>query len=255
MKRFLRKFIIFAALSVCISKSYPPADTSAHQTQRPAPSPTASPVITIENVEETFSTKEQENVETVVAGEAIVLPETPQEVPTPTPNPQKQVFTVEFTTEPVKTPVPTPTPTPEPVPECSHTPPQTSEPAPEVTPTIVPNAEVPAPTTPQPPPPTVQPEVKPTPVPIPVPGPDPVFDIGYWISFAQNYAQGIGLVLDGSAVDCWDNPIPAGPKCLYIERDITDRLNRYKNLEGFTDVWIWSEQLADGTYSIYIGYA
>ena len=27
------------------------------------------------------------------------------------------------------------------------------------------------------------------------------------------------------------------------------------DLEGFTDVWIWSEQLADGTYSIYIGYS
>ena len=234
MKRLFRKFILLAVASILIGK-------------------TPEPIMVI--VEENFSTKEEEVVETFSAGEAIVLPETPQEVPTHTPQPQKQVLTVEFYTEPVKTPAPTPIPTLEPTPELPYKPPHDSEPAPEVVPTIVPDAEETAPTIPRNPQPTVQPTPEPILVPTPVPTPEPVFDIGYWISFAQNYAQSIGLVLDGSAVDCWDNPIPAGPKCLCIERDITDRLNRYKNLEGFTDVWIWSEQLTDRTYSIYIGYA
>ncbi|MBR4882933.1 MAG: hypothetical protein IKU18_03545 [Bacteroidales bacterium] len=253
MKRLFRKFILLAVASILIGKSYSQEMKVAQPTSEPSTTP--EPIVVI--VEENFSTKEEEVVETFTAGEAIVLPETPQEVPTPTPQPQKQVLTVEFYTEPVKTPAPTPIPTPESTPELPYKPPHDSEPAPEVVPTIVPDAEETAPTIPQNPQPTVQPEPEPepTPVPTPVPTSEPVFDIGYWISFAQNYAQSIGLVLDGSTVDCWDNPIPAGPKCLYIERDITDRLNRYKNLEGFTDVWIWSEQLTDGTYSIYIGYA
>ena len=84
---------------------------------------------------------------------------------------------------------------------------------------------------------------------------EPEFDINYWTCFAQNYAQSIGLVLESSAVDCWDNPIPAGHHCKNIEQNITDRLNRYKNLEGFTDVWIWSVETGANTYDIYIGYA
>ena len=35
------------------------------------------------------------------------------------------------------------------------------------------------------------------------------FDISYWISYAQNYAQSIGLTLDETATECWDNPISA----------------------------------------------
>ena len=33
------------------------------------------------------------------------------------------------------------------------------------------------------------------------------FDISYWISYAQNYAQSIGLTLDETATECWDNPM------------------------------------------------
>ena len=32
------------------------------------------------------------------------------------------------------------------------------------------------------------------------------FDISYWISYSQNYAQVIGLTLDETAIECWDNP-------------------------------------------------
>lgn len=84
---------------------------------------------------------------------------------------------------------------------------------------------------------------------------EPKFDIDYWISFAQNYAKSVGLRLESSAVDCWDNPIPANAKCKYLERDIKSRLNRYAKDEDITDVWIWAEKVSDNSYEIYIGYA
>lgn len=81
------------------------------------------------------------------------------------------------------------------------------------------------------------------------------FDINYWVFYAQSYAQSIGLQLEGSAVDCWDNPMVAGSHCIYLQRDIESRLDRYNRDEGITDVWIWSEQRSDGDYDLYIGYA
>lgn len=84
---------------------------------------------------------------------------------------------------------------------------------------------------------------------------EPEFDINYWISFAQNYAKSVGLRLESSAVDCWDNPIPANAKCKYLERDIKSRLNRYAKDEDITDVWIWAEKISHNSYEIYIGYA
>ena len=81
------------------------------------------------------------------------------------------------------------------------------------------------------------------------------FDINYWVSYAKNYAQSVGLRLDRSAVECWDNPISANAKSKYLERDIQNRLNRYAKDEDITDVWIWAEKVADNSYEIYIGYA
>ena len=81
------------------------------------------------------------------------------------------------------------------------------------------------------------------------------FDISYWISYAQNYAQSIGLTLDETATECWDNPISANANIKNIGADIESRLNRYKNVEGSTSVWIWAEKLSDTQYEIYIGYA
>ena len=81
------------------------------------------------------------------------------------------------------------------------------------------------------------------------------FDISYWISYAQNYAQSIGLTLDETATECWDNPISVNASIKNIGADIESRLNRYKNIEGFTSVWIWSEKLSDTQYELYIGYA
>ena len=84
---------------------------------------------------------------------------------------------------------------------------------------------------------------------------EPVFGIDYWISFAKSYAESIGLALDRGAVYCWDNPIAAGEKCKYTERDIRGYLDRYAKDDEITDVWIWYEQTGSGSYEIYIGYA
>ena len=81
------------------------------------------------------------------------------------------------------------------------------------------------------------------------------FDISHWISYAQNYAQSIGLTLDETAIECWDNPISANANNKNIGTDIEGRLNRYKNIEGFTSVWIWAEKISDTQYEFYIGYA
>ncbi|WP_166554254.1 MULTISPECIES: hypothetical protein [unclassified Neglectibacter] len=120
--------------------------------------------------------------------------------------------------------------------------------------------------------PTPPPAATPAPAPAPTPEPpaatpepvqstpEPVieessFDIGYWIGYAQSCAQGLGLRLESSAVDCWDNPLGAGPRSTCLERDISSRLNRYANDPDITDVWVWYESIGGNNYNIYIGYA
>lgn len=115
------------------------------------------------------------------------------------------------------------------------TPPKASEPEP---------SEEPTETQPQEPEPPVAEE--PT---------EPIFDIQTWIDYAKAYAESIGLRMESSAVDCWDNPISVGTHCSYLERDIQSRLNRYARDEDITDVWIWAEARSDGKYDLYIGYA
>lgn len=83
----------------------------------------------------------------------------------------------------------------------------------------------------------------------------PQLDINYWIEFARKYAENIGLAINPEAVSCWDNPIIAGPNSKYLERDIKTRMNRYKNIEGFTDIWVWAEPDGNGNYRLFIGYA
>lgn len=81
------------------------------------------------------------------------------------------------------------------------------------------------------------------------------FDINHWITYTKSYAENKGLVLSDTAIDCWDNPIRAGAHCLYLERDIQSRLNRYEKDADITDVWIWAEPAGNDCYDIYIGYA
>ncbi|WP_304433187.1 hypothetical protein [Acutalibacter muris] len=130
--------------------------------------------------------------------------------------------------------------------KATPTPPPAATPAPTPAPTPESPAPTPAPAEPIPTPaePTSEPVIE-----------EPSFDIGYWIGYAQSCAQGLGLRLESSAVDCWDNPIGAGPHSTCLERDISSRLNRYANDPDITDVWVWYESTGNNTYNIYIGYA
>lgn len=84
---------------------------------------------------------------------------------------------------------------------------------------------------------------------------EPIFDIQTWIDYANAYAESVGLRLESSAVDCWDNPIDAAADRIYLEWDICSRLNRYAADETITDVWVWYEAVGANSYLIYIGYA
>lgn len=111
---------------------------------------------------------------------------------------------------------------------------------------------------------TAAPTEKEQPTPLATEGPKPVdqpqptepaFDISYWIGFAKSYAESVGLALNSEAVYCLDNPIDADAGCIYLERDIQSRLNRYAADAEITDVWVWYEPVSAGSYLIYIGYA
>ena len=106
---------------------------------------------------------------------------------------------------------------------------------------------------PKPETPTVKEEVKST-QPKPTEEVKPRFDVNSYVNYAKSYAQSIGLELDSTATDCWDNPITANAKRTGIKDDIQSRLNRYKNVEGFTAVCVWAEKVSDTEYEIYIGY-
>ena len=91
--------------------------------------------------------------------------------------------------------------------------------------------------------------------PEPTPKPEPTFDIDCRISYATSTAVSLGLTLENSATECWDNPITADQGCIYLERDINSRLKRYAEDESITDICIWYECIGTGSYLIYIGYA
>lgn len=103
--------------------------------------------------------------------------------------------------------------------------------------------------------PTEEPSVLAITEPEPTSVPEPTFDIEHWISYAKSTAVSLGLTLDSSATECWDNPISADQGCIYLERDISSRLKRYAEDESITDVWIWYECVGTDKYLIYIGYA
>ena len=103
--------------------------------------------------------------------------------------------------------------------------------------------------------PTEEPSIPAITEPEPTPETEPAFDIEPWISYAKSTAVSLGLTLDSSATDCWDNPISAEQGCIYLERDINSRLKRYAEDKSITDVWIWYECVGTDKYLIYIGYA
>ena len=103
--------------------------------------------------------------------------------------------------------------------------------------------------------PTKEPSVPAITEPEPTPESEPTFDIEHWISYAKSTAVSLGLTLENSATECWDNPITADQGCIYLERDINSRLKRYAEDESITDICIWYECIGTGSYLIYIGYA
>lgn len=82
----------------------------------------------------------------------------------------------------------------------------------------------------------------------------PAFDVNRYVSYAKSYGSGLGLKLDSTAVSCWDDPITANASCIYLERDIRDRLDWYP-AHGFKTFWVWSVDNGGGNYQIFIGYA
>ena len=88
---------------------------------------------------------------------------------------------------------------------------------------------------PEPETPPVKGEVKPT-KPKPTEETKPSFDVNPYLSYAKSYAQGIGLELDSTATDCWDNPITANGKRTGIKDDIQSRLNRYKKVGNMKSI-------------------
>ena len=132
------------------------------------------------------------------------------------------------------------------IPAKEETPPAVSSPT-EIAPPKPPEPEPPTePMATQPQEPELPAEEEPT---------EPAFDIQTWVDYAKAYAERVGLQLESSAVDCWDNPIDADADCIYLERDICSRLNRYAADETITDVWVWYEAVGANSYLIYIGYA
>lgn len=101
-------------------------------------------------------------------------------------------------------------------------------------------------------------ESRPTAEPVPEQEPEKAieqnFDINFWVSYAQSYGQSLGLSYDSTATDCWDNPIIASGRSLYLERDIQSRLELYA-ADGMTYFCVWAQPRSDGGYDLYIGYA
>ena len=136
--------------------------------------------------------------------------------------------------------------------------PEVSVPAKEETPpTVSSPTETTASKAPEPKPPEETTETQPQEPELPVeeePA-EPAFDIQTWIDYAKVYAESVGLRPESSAVDCWDTPIDADADCIYLERDICSRLNRYAADETITDIWVWCEAVGTNSYLLYIGYA
>ena len=132
-------------------------------------------------------------------------------------------------------------------------PPKSELPKPEPVQPEPPKIEEPEPVEPEAPKPV---EPKPE-VPKPVePKPEALvsFDVSPYVSYANSYAQSIGLATGTPVTDCWDNPISANAGKQNIKGDIQSRLNRYKNVDECTGVWIWTTKQSESDYLIYIGY-
>lgn len=227
----MKKTMIIAVLAVWIVSLSGCANTDRSQTIQDSPSMemTTNEVEERTEPEESSSVSVSESKESAANGTATVRAET-ESAQAENSQPAAEQSPAQGTQSP-QTAVPNNTPKPET--------PKTVEPTPEPAPAEkTPKVEQPQETTPAPEEPAV-----------------PEFNIQTWIDYAKTYAVSVGLRLESSAVDCWDNPITAGVYSSQLERDIQSRLNRYSRDEDITDVWIWAQARSDGSYDLYIGYA
>ena len=162
-------------------------------------------------------------------------PEQPKEIVQPQPKSHKQ--TVQSSSPTEKQPSPQTASRPKPVTEQMETP--VSQP--EETPEPIEPSKPPASESSETEVPSVEPET-------------PALDVSTYVQTAKDYGTQIGLALDSTATACWDDPITANAGCRYLERDIRDALDWYKQ-SGYTAFWVWTEQAGNGEYLIYIGYA
>lgn len=236
----LAAFIV--SLSGCANTDHPPtiqdssgieiAAIEADVSAEPEDDLTASVSESKESsADSTVSVKTETESAQAEASKPITEPSIAAQMPAPTPVAESQPPQTVVSND---TPKPEPPKTVEPAPE--------PKPAPTQQPTPPPAEEAPKVEQPQETRPSEEPAV-------------PDFNIQTWIDYAKTYAVSVGLRLESSAVDCWDNPITAGAYSTCLDRDIENRLNRYSRDEDITDVWIWAEARSDGSYDLYIGYA
>ena len=62
--------------------------------------------------------------------------------------------------------------------------------------------------------------------PKPTEPPKQTFDVSPYVSYAKEYAVSIGLSLDSTATECWDNPISANPNRSGFKSDIQFKQRR-----------------------------
>ena len=213
--------ILLLALLMSACSAVKPAETlSSMQTE-----PTAETTVTeAAATEKTTETAPKGNEPIIETPKTETTAPSVDECPEQKPAPETTATTVEASVEPIKTETTT---------EPSKTPAEAVE------------AEKP----------TEIPETVETPPESVTEPPKAEFDVNCWISFATTYALQIGLEIDPTAVDCWDNPTTANADCIYLERDLTHRLDRDNRDDDITAVNIWAESLGNGNYLIYIAYA
>ena len=83
------------------------------------------------------------------------------------------------------------------------------------------------------------------------------FDVNGYVQYAIDYGQSIGLIYHPEVFESWDNPIDAGADVSddYLKEAIRNRLNRYKNVEGFEYFNVWAEPGINSEYRIVIAYS
>ena len=219
----MKKIILLLALLMSACSAVKPSETLSSMQTEPSETSVADTHVTEVTAE--LTTKENETVIETTKTETTAL--SVDECPEQKPAPETTATTVEAPVEPIYTVT-----TAEP-PTTPKTPAEAAE--------AEKTAEIPE---------TV--ETPPESVTEP---PKAEFDVNYWLSFAKSYALQIGLEIDPTAVDCWDNPTTANADCIYLERDLTHRLDRYNRDDDITAVNIWAESLGNGNYLIYIAYA